>query len=131
MTTDGSVTVRQADCLLNNGRSFDYYLIPTEAAGTVTIFARINLKNYAVKTTLPPLRVGSLTQINLHKTANGLTVNSSWVDTRHPILGNNRGAVVDTVKVGHYLQRGGYISQTHRLLPSSFRRMENMVKRWH
>lgn len=58
MTTDGSVTVRQADCLLNNGRSFDYYLIPTEAAGTVTIFARINLKNYAVKTTLPPLRVG-------------------------------------------------------------------------
>lgn len=110
MTTDGSVTVRQADCLLNNGRSFDYYLIPTEAAGTVTIFARINLKNYAVKTTLPPLRAGSLTQINLHKTANGLTVNSSWVDTRHPILGNNRGAVVDTVKVGNYLQRGGYIS---------------------
>ena len=110
MTTDGSVTARQADCLLNNGRSFDYYLIPTETAGTVTILAKINQKSYAVKTTLPPLRAGSLTQINLHKTTNGLTVNSSWVDTRHTILGNNRVSEVDTVKVGHYLQKGGYIS---------------------
>lgn len=58
--------------LLNNGRSFDYYLIPTETAGVVTILAKINQKNYVVKTTLPPLRAGSLTQINLHKTANGL-----------------------------------------------------------
>lgn len=110
MTADGSVTARQADCLLNNGRLFDYYLIPTETAGTVTILAKINQKNYAVKTTLPPLRVGSLTQINLHKTTNGLTVNSSWVDTRHAILGNNRISEVDTVKVGYYLQKGGYIS---------------------
>lgn len=110
MTADGSVTARQADCLLNNGRSFDYYLIPTETAGVVTILAKINQKNYAVKTTLPPLRAGSLTQINLHKTANGLTVNSSWVDTRHAILGNNRTSEIDTAKVGHYLQRGGYIS---------------------
>lgn len=110
MTTDGSVTARQADCLLNNGRSFDYYLIPTETAGVATILAKINHKNYAVKTTLPPLRAGSLTQINLHKTANGLAVNSSWVDTRHAILGDNRVAEVDTVKVGHYLQKGGYIS---------------------
>lgn len=111
MTADGSVTARQADCLLNNGRLFDYYLIPTETAGVVTILAKINQKNYAVKTTLPPLRAASLTQINLHKTANGLTVNSSWVDTRHAILGNNRVAEVDTVKVGHYLQKGGYISE--------------------
>lgn len=110
MMADGSITVRQADCLLNNGRSFDYYLIPTETAGVVTILAKINQKNYAVKTTLPPLRAGSLTQINLHKAANGLTVNSSWVDTRHAILGNNKVSEVDTVKVGHYLQKGGYIS---------------------
>lgn len=110
MVTDGSVATRQANCLLNNGKSFDYYLIPTETAGTVTILAKINPKNYVVKTTLPPLRAGSLTQINLHKTANGLTVNSSWVDTRHAILGNNRVSEVDTVKVGYYLQKGGYIS---------------------
>lgn len=110
MTADGSVTARQADCLLNNGRLFDCYLIPTETAGTVTILAKINQKNYAVMTTLPPLRAGSLTQINLHKTANGLTVNSSWVDTRHAILSNNRVSEVDTVKVGYYLQKGGYIS---------------------
>lgn len=110
MTADGSVTAWQADCLLNNGRSFDYYLIPTETAGMVTIHAKINKQSYTVKTTLPPLRAGSLTQINLHKTANGLTVNSSWVDTRHAILSNNRIFEVDTVKVGHYLQKGGYIS---------------------
>jgi hypothetical protein len=110
MAADGSVTARQADCLLNNDRSFDYYLIPTETAGTVTIHTKINQKNYAVKTTLPPLRAGSLTQINLYKTANGLTVNSSWVDTRHTILDNNRISEVDTVKIGHYLQKGGYIS---------------------
>lgn len=110
MTADGSVNVRQADCLLNNGRSFDYYLIPTETAGTVAIHAKINQQNYAVKTTLPPLRAGSLTQINLQKTSDGLSVNSSWVDTRHAIIGNNRISEVDTVKVGHYLQKGGYIS---------------------
>lgn len=110
MTADGSIAARQANCLLNNGRSFDYYLIPTETASTVTILAKVNQKSYAVKTTLPPLRTGSLTQINLHKTTNGLTVNSSWVDTRHAILGNNRVSEVDTVKVGYYLQKGGYIS---------------------
>jgi outer membrane biogenesis lipoprotein LolB len=110
MTADGSIAARQADCLLNNGRSFDYYLIPTETAGTVTILPKINQKSYAVKTTLPPLRAGSLTQINLHKTANGLIVNNSWVDTRHAILGNSNISEFDTVKVGHYLQKGGYIS---------------------
>lgn len=109
MVADGSVTARQADCLLNNGRSFDYYLIPTETAGMITILAKINQKNYVVKTMLPPLRARSLTQINLHKAVNGLTVNSSWVDTRHAILGDNRVSVVDTVKTGHYLQKGGYI----------------------
>lgn len=110
MTADGSIAARQADCLLNNGRLFDYYLIPTETAGTVTILAKINQKSYAVKTTLPPLRAGSLTQINLHKTTDRLTVNSSWVDTRHVILCNSNISEVDTVKVGHYLQKGGYIS---------------------
>lgn len=110
MTADGSVTDRQADCLLNNGRSFDYYLIPTETAGTVTILAKINQKIYAVKTMLPPLRAGSLTQINLHKATNGLTVNSSWVDTRHAILSSSRISEVDTVKVGYFLQKDGYIS---------------------
>ena len=110
MTADGSVTARQADCLLNNGRLFDYYLIPTETAGMVTIHAKINQKNYAIKTTLPPLRAGSLTQINLHKKTDGLTVNSSWVDTRHTIVGNNPIFEVDTVKVGYYLQKCGYIS---------------------
>ena len=110
MTADGSVSARQADCLLNNGRLFDYYLIPTETVGTVSILAKINQRNYAVKTTLPPLRAGSLIQINLHKAASGLTVNSSWVDTRHAILGSSRTSEVDTVKVGHYLQKGGYIS---------------------
>jgi len=110
MTADDSVNAWQADCLLNNGRSFDYYLIPTETAGMVTIHAKINRKNYAVKITLPPLRAGSLTQINLQKTYNGLAVSSSWVDTRHTIIGNNRISEVDTVKVGYYLQKDGYIS---------------------
>ncbi len=110
MTAEGSVTARQAVCLLNNGRLFDYYLVPTEMAGVVTIFVQINHKNYVVKTTLPPLRAGSLTQINLHKTTNGLTVNSSWVDTRHAIFDTNRASEVDTVKVGYYLQKGGFIS---------------------
>ncbi|NDV57070.1 hypothetical protein [Bacteroides sp. 519] len=110
MTADGPVNVQQADCLLNNGRSFDYYLIPTETAGTVAIHAKINHQNYTVKTTLPPLRAGSLTQINLQRTSDGLAVSSSWVDTRHAVLGNNRVTEVDTVKVGYYLQKGGYIS---------------------
>lgn len=110
MTAESAISAPQTDCQLNNGRLHDFCLIPTETAGMITIFTKINQKPYVVKTTLPPLRAGSLTQINLWKSDNELKISSSWVDTRHPIVCCNKALEVDTVKVGYYLQRGGYIS---------------------
>ena len=55
---NGSLQAKDADCLLNNGRKHDLYLIPTETACSVTITIRINGKDHALRTMLPPLTAG-------------------------------------------------------------------------
>ena len=45
---NGSLQAKDADCLLNNGRKHDLYLIPTETACSVTINIRINGKRPCV-----------------------------------------------------------------------------------
>src|SRR5574344_1360736 len=103
-----SLKATTADCLLNNGRNHDIYLIPTEKAGKMTVFAKVNSRNYAVSTTLPYLTAGSMIQLNVRKNKDGLSIVSSWVENERA---NAYEAVhkVDTVKVGNYLQKNGYI----------------------
>lgn len=105
---EGSIQ-EQADCLLNNGRNHDFYLIPTGAASPVTISARINGNFHAVRTTFPPLSPGCLVHITLRKEKDGLAINGSWVETERPLACPVPGTKVDSVLIGHYLQADGTV----------------------
>ena len=98
-----------ADCLVNSGRSHDFYLIPCDAASDIVLSAVVNGRDYLLKTKIPPLSPGSMTQLNLVMDKNGqLQPKSSWVDNQYKRdLGKK--AVVDTVKVGHYLRKDGLV----------------------
>lgn len=97
------------DCLVNSGRNHDFYLIPCDAASDIVLSAMVNGKEYLLKTKIPPLSAGSMTQINLKIESNGqLLPKSSWVDNeRKTDLWNV--ATVDTVRTGHYLRKDGLI----------------------
>lgn len=98
-----------ADCLVNGGRSHDFYLIPCDTASDIVLSAVVNGKEYLLKTKIPPLTAGSMTQLNLSMDKAGqLLPKSSWVDNgRKTDL--RKVAVVDTVKTGHYLRKDGLV----------------------
>lgn len=98
-----------ADCLVNSGRSHDFYLIPCDVASDIVLSAMVNGRDYLLKTKIPPLSAGSMTQLNLVTDKNGqLLPKSSWVDNQYKCnLG--KVAAVDTVKVGHYLRKDGFV----------------------
>lgn len=103
----GNLSATNADCLLDNGREHDFYLIPTETAGTAVISARINGRSHHLKVTLPPMPPGSLTHLNLHHKKEGLAVSGSWVETQRPLAVFPTIQKTDSVKTGYYLQADG------------------------
>lgn len=105
----GSIEAESADCLLNNGRKHDLYLIPTETACSVTIAVRINGKGHALRTMLPPLTAGSMTHLSIRKDSEGVAINGSWVETERDLVYEHRMMPVDSVQTGRYLQRDGTI----------------------
>ena len=85
------------DCLVNSGRNHDFYLIPCDAASDIVLSAMVNGKEYLLKTKVPPLSAGSMTQINLKIESNGqLLPKSSWVDNERK-TDLRKVATVDTV----------------------------------
>ncbi len=106
---NGGIPAEGADCLLNNGRKHDLYLIPTETACPVTITVRINGKDHALRTMLPPLTAGSMTHLSIRKDSEGVAINGSWVETERNLAYEHRMMPVDSVQTGHYLQRDGTI----------------------
>lgn len=104
----GTLSATDVDCLLNNGRRHDFYLVPTDAEGAVTIAATINGQPYAVRTTLPPMQAGSLIRLNLRKSKEGLAVSGSWVETERKLCPVPVERT-DSVRTGYYLQKGGWI----------------------
>ena len=102
----GSIQAENTDCQLNNGRKHDLYLIPTETACSVTIVVRINGKDHALRTMLPPLTAGSMTHLSIRKGSEGVAINGSWVETERDLGYEHRMMPVDSVQVGHFLQRG-------------------------
>lgn len=97
------------DCLVNSGRNHDFYLIPCDAASDIVLSAMVNGKEYLLKTKVPPLSAGSMTQINLKIESNGqLLPKSSWVDNERK-TDLRKVATVDTVRTGHYLRKDGLI----------------------
>ncbi|WP_290392819.1 hypothetical protein [uncultured Duncaniella sp.] len=98
-----------ADCLANSSRSHDFYLIPCDAASDIVLSAVVNGKEYFLKTKIPPLSAGSMTQINLKMDRTGqLLPKSSWVDNQYK-RDLRKVAVVDTVKIGHYFRKDGLV----------------------
>lgn len=106
MHRGGSIRTKDICCLLNNGRQHDVYLIPCDTASNVAIIAHVGDKDYALRTTLPPLKCGSLTQLNLKLNKGKLSVGSSWVETTRTFVAPSP-VICDTVKVGYYLQNDG------------------------
>lgn len=98
-----------ADCLVNSGRNHDFYLVPCDAASDIVLSAMVNGSEYLLKTKIPPLSAGSMTQINLKIESNGqLLPKSSWVDNERK-TDLRKVATVDTVKTGHFLRKDGLV----------------------
>lgn len=98
-----------ADCLLNNGRNHDFYLLPCDAASDIVLTAVVNGEEYLLKTKIPPIGAESMTQLNLKVEQNGqLLPKSSWVDNERK-TDLSRIAAVDSVIIGHYLRKDGII----------------------
>lgn len=84
------------------------YLPPTDDACDVTVMANVNGHKYTVKTTLPPMTAGSETRLVVRKEESSLKITGSWVESNRS-LDVSTIALVDTVKVGHYLRRDGLV----------------------
>ena len=96
------------ECLLNAGRSHDFYLVPVDNASDIVLTAMVSGKENVYKTKIPPLAAGSMTQINLKLERESLTPRSSWVDNEwKPDFKNVEP--VDTIRIGHYLRKDGYV----------------------
>ena len=109
--SEWSIDAPDANCLLNNGRNHDFFLIPTDSAGVVSIRASINGRMRIISKTIPPMHAGSLTELHLRATKNDFVVSSSWVDSKRKLYMNDkRNIVCDTIKIGHFLRSDGYVS---------------------
>ena len=107
---NGILTTESDDCLLNNGRNHDFHLVPTGKQTPITLFAKVNKRDHALKTILPPLQAGSLIQLNIKVGKGGqLHVESSWVESERN-LSIPLTAKVDTIRIGCYLQEDGTVS---------------------
>lgn len=106
---EGMPVVIDADCLLNNGRNHDFYLIPCDAASDIVLTAKVNGSDYVLKTKIPPLTAGSMTQLNLKLENGGLLLpKSSWVDNERK-TDLSRIATVDSIVAGNYLRKDGLV----------------------
>ena len=106
---NGSLQAGSTDCLLNNGRRHDLYLIPTGTACSVTLIIRINGKDHALRAMLPPLTAGSMTHLSIRKDNEGVAINGSWVETERGLAYEHPMTPVDSVRTGHFLQRDGTV----------------------
>ena len=107
---NGILITESDDCLLNNGRNHDFHLVPTGKQTPITLFAKVNKRDHALRTTLPPLQAGSLIQLNIKVCKGGqLHVESSWVESVRT-LSLPFTAKADSTRIGCYLQNDGTIS---------------------
>jgi hypothetical protein len=109
--TDEAMTAL-INCALNNGMPHDFYFLPVEKSSDALLIINVNGKFYRVTTTIPPLRQGSITELHLVLNKGKLTVGSSWVDTKYPFE-EQKKAMPDSIKVGHFLQKNGSISTAY------------------
>lgn len=99
----------QYDRVMNNYEYVDVLLPPVDSPGDITVTVRMNAKEYVLHTTVPRLKRGEMTQLNLLLETSGLKISSSWVEEQRDFLFAPK-AGVDTVRVGNYLQNDGSVS---------------------
>ena len=97
------------DRVMNNYQYIDVLLPPVNSPSDITVAVGMNAKEYTLHTTVPRLKRGEMTQLNLMLDASGLRISSSWVEEKRSYLFSSRNEI-DTVKVGHYLQDDGSVS---------------------
>lgn len=97
------------DRVMNNYQYVDVLLPPVGNPSDINVTVGINSKVYTLHTTIPRLKRGEMTQINLMLDASGLRITSSWVEEQREFLFARKNKV-DTVRVGHYLQDDGSVS---------------------
>lgn len=97
------------DRLMNNYQFVNVFLPPFEESSDISIGVRMNGADYVTKTVLPHLRRGSMTQLNLLLSGGKLSIVSSWLEENRLLL-EPKSLMVDSVQIGHYLQRDGTIS---------------------
>lgn len=98
------------DRIMNNYQYVDVLLPPVDGSSDITVTVGMNAKEYTLHTTLPRLKRGEMTQLNLILESAGLRINSSWVEERRNYCFAPK-VEVDTVRVGHYLQNDGSVSE--------------------
>lgn len=67
---------------------------------------------------LPPLTAGSMTHLSIRKGREGVAINGSWVETERSLAYEHRMIPVDSVQVGHYLQKTERYKQDVTPFPS-------------
>ncbi len=107
----GKINITDVGCLLNNGRTHLFYLVPTSEADDITLIVTVNGRDYTLNITLPPMSAGAVTRLHIRKKADGFAVSGSWVETERR-LDTAIQAMPDSVCEGWYLQRNGMIQET-------------------
>lgn len=97
------------DRVMNNYQYVEVLLPPVDSPSDITVTVGMNTEEYSLQTTIPRLKRGEMTQLNLMLDASGIKISSSWVEEQRDFLFATK-AEVDTVKVGHYLQNDGSVS---------------------
>lgn len=100
----------QFDRVMNNYQYVDVLLPPVDGSSDITVAVGMNAKEYTLHTTVPRLKRGEMTQLNLILESAGLKISSSWVEEQRDYCFAPK-AGVDTVRVGNYLQNDGSVSE--------------------
>lgn len=98
------------DLRMSRYQYIDFVVPPSPHAGDVKINIKADSKEYSVRTTLPRLGRGEMTQLNMALNDGVLRIMSSWVEAERRTDIKNE-VLTDTIAVGDYLESDGKISR--------------------
>lgn len=90
----------------------DFVIPPSPHAGDVKIAIKADGEQYIVKTTLPRLGRGEMTQLNMELADDGLRIKSSWIEGERGVE-TEQAACTDSIAEGDYLLSDGSTSRVY------------------
>ena len=90
----------------------DFVIPPSPHAGDVKIGIKADGEQYIVKTTLPRLGRGEITQLNMELADDGLRIKSSWIEGERGVE-TEQAACTDSIAEGDYLLSDGNTSRVY------------------